>query len=229
MCKCFGFVKELTEQKNSISQVYMTVLQEQIMPSSLIYSILETSSQSHMAPSPELASVAWKQRSAWWSQNVNMVGRLIGGEKRHYTLIMLCYSGESSRLGTTGWDVCCHRQRHASQSHRPCHHRHCGREESWHLLLWSETCRYSREDRRFSPLFVLVFFKFYACILTHPGPTVEQQTEMARHAGRTLASLHPEQVRTALVSHGTTRLLWERAVLTSLWVGAGSQKENLWV
>ncbi len=31
-------------------------------------------------------------------------------------------------------------------------------------------------------------------LLTPPGPTVEQQTEMARHAGRTLASLHPEQV-----------------------------------
>lgn len=27
-----------------------------------------------------------------------------------------------------------------------------------------------------------------------PGPTVEQQTEMARSCGRTLASLHPDQV-----------------------------------
>lgn len=32
-------------------------------------------------------------------------------------------------------------------------------------------------------------------LLTPPGPTVEQQTEMARHAGRTLASLLPEQVK----------------------------------
>lgn len=30
--------------------------------------------------------------------------------------------------------------------------------------------------------------------MTSQGPTVEQQTEMARHAGRTLASLLPEQV-----------------------------------
>lgn len=32
------------------------------------------------------------------------------------------------------------------------------------------------------------------CLVPSPGPTVEQQTEMARNTGRTLASLHPDQV-----------------------------------
>lgn len=32
------------------------------------------------------------------------------------------------------------------------------------------------------------------CVITQPGPTVEQQTEVARSCGRTLASLHPGQV-----------------------------------
>lgn len=31
-------------------------------------------------------------------------------------------------------------------------------------------------------------------MIIYSGPTVEQQAEMARHAGRTLAFLHPEQV-----------------------------------
>lgn len=56
---------------------------------------------------------------------------------------MLSNSGESSTLGTAGWDICCHCQWHTSQSHRPCHHRHCRREESWHIFFWSQTSRYS--------------------------------------------------------------------------------------
>ena len=34
-----------------------------------------------------------------------------------------------------------------------------------------------------------------AVLCPSPGPTVEQQTEMARNSGRTLAALHPDQVR----------------------------------
>lgn len=136
------------------------------MPSSLIYSILETSSQSRMAPSPESASVAWKPRSARRSQNVNMVGWMM--KHLHYTnSIMLSDSGESSPLGTTGWDVCRHCQRHTSQSHRPRHHRHCGREESWHLFLWSETCRYWVQPRakNILPTCCICVFMFDACII----------------------------------------------------------------
>lgn len=61
-------------KKKSVPQVCMTVRQEQIMPSSLIYSILETSSPSRMAPSPELALVAWKPRSGGRYENINTVG-----------------------------------------------------------------------------------------------------------------------------------------------------------
>lgn len=38
------------------------------------------------------------------------------------------------------------------------------------------------------------FVSFYSNYFTPPGPTVEQQTEMARHSGRALASLRPEEV-----------------------------------
>lgn len=80
---------------------------------------------------------------------------------------MLSDSGESSPLGTTGRDVCCHRQRHTSQSHRPRHHRHCGREESWHLFLWSETCRYGVQPRakNILPTCCICVFMFDAHII----------------------------------------------------------------
>lgn len=47
------------------------------------------------------------------------------------------------------------------------------------------------------PLLFLNVHSYLTCmnLLILSGPTVEQQTEMARHAGRTLASLLPEQVR----------------------------------
>ncbi|XP_044070357.1 delta-1-pyrroline-5-carboxylate synthase-like isoform X1 [Siniperca chuatsi] len=51
---------------------------------------------------------------------------------------------------------------------------------------------YNHLDRIFYPLVVFVFL-YLMHVLLSPGPTVEQQTEMARHAGRALASLHPEQ------------------------------------
>ena len=40
---------------------------------------------------------------------------------------------------------------------------------------------------------VMCFF-FPVSLLTAPGPTVEQQAEMARSGGRVLASLLPEEV-----------------------------------
>lgn len=60
-------------------------------------------------------------------------------------------------MGSAGWDVCCHCQWHSSQSHRPCHHRHCGREKSWHLFLGSEASRYSMKLTVFG-LFVFDVF-----------------------------------------------------------------------
>lgn len=66
------------------------------------------------------------------------------------------------------------------------------------------------------PTFCICVFEFDACILTHPGPTVEQQTEMARHAGRTLASLHPEQVSFLLISmvssRGLLKVPWDNQI-----------------
>lgn len=53
---------------------------------------------------------------------------------------------------------------------------------------------YNHVRRIFYPLVVFVFACLMSVLLSSPGPTVEQQTEMARHAGRTLASLDPEQV-----------------------------------
>lgn len=48
------------------------------------------------------------------------------------------------------------------------------------------------------------------CVVTQPGPTVEQQTEVARSSGRTLASLHPGQVMSSLnnLNQCNTDLLW---------------------
>lgn len=40
----------------------------------------------------------------------------------------------------------------------------------------------------------VVYLFSKANMIIYSGPTVEQQAEMARHAGRTLAFLHPEQV-----------------------------------
>lgn len=81
----------------SILQACTTVPQEQIMPSSLIYSTLETSSLSHMAPSPELVLVAWKQRWATYSKNVNLVGFMMA--KIYFVLTLVVWLRSKQPFG----------------------------------------------------------------------------------------------------------------------------------
>lgn len=193
-----NLIEGLKREKKIFPQAYTTVPQEQMMPSSLISSILETSSQSRTALSPESALAAWKPRSTWQTKLSHCVNILnwLNDEKFAAYSIMLSDSGQSSLMGTTRWDVCGHRQWYSSQSHWPCYHGHCGGKETWYLLLWSETCRYKLNSYGNNVKKNKFCFEGYVLIFDGcaAGPTVEQQTEMARHAGRTLASLHPDQV-----------------------------------
>lgn len=176
----------------------MTVLQEQIMPSSLIYSILETSSQSRMAPSPESALVAWKPRSAWQSQNVNMVGWLIKKLTLYsYHAVLLRWKQPFGhyRVGRLLSLPMARIPKSQAMSSRTLWK---GRKLAPSSLKWN--LQVQSRGKNIFPTCCICVFMFDACILTPPGPTVEQQTEMARHAGRTLASLHPEQVSFLFVS-----------------------------
>lgn len=74
---------------------------------------------------------------------------------------MLSDSGESSALGTAGWDICSHCQRHTSQSHGPCHYRHCRRKESRYFFFWSQTGRYRVQSWGNCLLTVMLFFYIF--------------------------------------------------------------------
>lgn len=60
--------------------------------------------------------------------------------------------------------------------------------------------------------FKITCVRIKICAVNRLGPTVEQQTEVARSCGRTLASLHPDQVMSSALwfklKECNTDLLW---------------------
>lgn len=166
------------------------------MPSSLIYSILETSSQSHTALSPESALVAWKPRSGWQI----ILNRSLFEDVEWWKCFIMSYHVFWFRWKQPSGHYRVGRLLSSPMEHIP-KSRATSSQTLWKgrrlapsSLKWNLQVQGTNNWKQNIWPTCVCGTCLMRVLLTPPGPTVEQQTEMARHAGRTLASLHPEQV-----------------------------------